>query len=110
MSMQHIGDGQIIETTIGARSALGQSVAACTLVVFLSFICSSPAVAQLPPIYNRCANVEVNPSAAIAACSAIIQSGRESDRNLAVSYMHPHTHKRSLRLAWPLVGYNQSRE
>jgi tetratricopeptide (TPR) repeat protein len=83
---QQTRNGRIIETRIGTRLALRRSVSACALVAALSFIGSWPAVAQLPPVYSRCANVEANPSAAIPACSAIIQSGRDTGRNLAVSY------------------------
>jgi hypothetical protein len=70
----------MIDTKIALRSALGRIVAACKLAAILSFIGSPPVVAQLPRVYSHCANVDANPSAAIAACSAIIQSGRDAGR------------------------------
>jgi tetratricopeptide (TPR) repeat protein len=81
MMTQHIR-----KTRIGMRPALRRSVSAWALVAALSFFAPWPAVAQLPSVYSRCANAEANPSAAIPACSAIIQSGRDSGRNLVVSY------------------------
>jgi tetratricopeptide (TPR) repeat protein len=47
---------------------------------------ATPAVAQLPPIYSRCANATGNLDDSIAACTALIQSGREHGRSLAISY------------------------
>lgn len=56
-------------------------------LLFVIVSCPAPAQ-QRPPIYGECASPTTAPDARIAACSSIIQSGRDSGRNLAVSYFN----------------------
>lgn len=63
---------------------LGAPVATMLLVLGIS-----PAVGQFrPPLYGQCAGPVTPPDEKISACSAIIQSGRDGGRNLAISYFN----------------------
>jgi tetratricopeptide (TPR) repeat protein len=68
-----------------SRAMLDRTLPICGLAATILLGVPSQARADLPPVYQQCASVEANPSAAIAACSAIIRSGRDSGHNLAVS-------------------------
>jgi tetratricopeptide (TPR) repeat protein len=68
-------------------SIVGSCIMAYALVVAIS-VGISPASAQLPPDYYRCANVEANASVAIVACTSVIQSGHDSGQTLARSYVN----------------------
>ena len=58
-------------------------------VASLFVFSDTPVIAQQrAPVYGQCANPSTPPDARIFACSAIIQSGRDGGRNLAVSYFN----------------------
>lgn len=79
-------DGPHRPAANGALRA-GASVLALALVI-AGFAMAPGAAAQLPPEYARCAAAAAMPEQAIAACSAIIQSGRDAGRNLALSFFN----------------------
>jgi tetratricopeptide (TPR) repeat protein len=46
------------------------------------------AAQQRPPVYGQCASSNTSPDERVAACTTIIRSGRDSGRNLALSYFY----------------------
>lgn len=75
------GAGPIALASEGAAAILGIAVAVAP---------ATPGFAQpqRPPVFGQCAVARDNPPAAIPACTAIIQSGRASPRDLMITYVN----------------------
>jgi tetratricopeptide (TPR) repeat protein len=77
-----------IELPSRIMGAISRQASWPSFAAALMLIGAVPAVAQIRLPYERCGNVSMNPVDGMAACTAIIRSGREIGHNLAVAYLN----------------------